>query len=278
MNAALILSALLLGAAPMGSTGDATQMSPMFAPPTSDLPLPPIQDNTAQQKKQTPSQKQAQQRKAERAQARGGTSGYAGRYQQTDNQNARPVMPFAPTETSSGTQIGQTYQWLPPTANASAGQAETGGRPTGLSGPMSVPTSPTRGRPDVAQSYTSRRIAEQQNLRMQAARNAASAAAPQTPKPFSGAAQPTPGVSPYMNLFRSGNANGTIDNYTTLVRPELDQRRANQRFGADIHGLENSTHVQGLSIQQLNRETRNLQGVNATQYFMNYGDYYPGAR
>ena len=80
-----------------------------------------------------------------------------------------------------------------------------------------------------------------------------------------------------MNLFRTGNNNGTIDNYTTLVRPELDQQHANQKFGADIHGLEDSTHVQGLNIRQLNRDTQTLQGVNATQYFMNYGDYYQGA-
>ncbi len=278
MNIVLILSTLLISASAIGSSGDSTQMSPQFAPPTSDLPLPPIQDNTTQQKNKTnrSALKEAQQRKAERAQARGGESGYTGRYQQTDNQKS--VMPIAPTETSSGTQIGQTYQWLPPTANASSVQSETGGRPSGLFGPTNVPTSPTRGRPDLPQSYTSRRIAEQQNLRLQASRSAAAAAPQQTPKPFSGAAQQSSGVSPYMNLFRNGNSNGTIDNYTTLVRPELDQRRANLKFGADIHGLENSTHVQGLSIQQLNRDTQNLQGVNATQYFMNYGDFYPGAR
>jgi hypothetical protein len=81
-----------------------------------------------------------------------------------------------------------------------------------------------------------------------------------------------------MNIFRGGSNNGTIDNYTTLVRPDLEQQRANQKFGADIHGLENSTHVQGMNIRQLNRDTQTLQGVNATQYFMNYGDYYQGAR
>ena len=36
--------------------------------------------------------------------------------------------------------------------------------------------------------------------------------------------------------------------------------------------------VQGLSIQRLCQETQGLQGTNSTQYFMNYGDYYPGAR
>ena len=88
----------------------------------------------------------------------------------------------------------------------------------------------------------------------------------------------TGGISPYMNLFRTGTNNGTIDNYTTMVRPQLDQRRANQQFGADINNLENSSRVQGFHINQLNRETQNLQGVKAQQYFMNYGDYYPSAR
>ena len=99
-----------------------------------------------------------------------------------------------------------------------------------------------------------------------------------TAKPYSGYAQSNTTSSPYMNLFRGGTNNGTVDNYSTLVRPDLDQKRANQKFGADIHGLENSTHVQGMSIQQLNRDTQSLQGVNATQYYMNYGDYYSGAK
>lgn len=51
----------------------------------------------------------------------------------------------------------------------------------------------------------------------------------------------------------------------------------NQQFGADIHGLETNSRVQGLNILRLDRDTQNLHGVNATQYFMNYGDYYPNA-
>ena len=120
--------------------------------------------------------------------------------------------------------------------------------------------------------------AEQSNRRMQAARNSASITPQSASKPFSTASMPSSGMSPYMNLFRSGNGNGTIDNYTTLVKPELDQRRANQRFGSEINGLESNTRVQGMNIQQLNRNTQSLQGVNATQYFMNYGDYYQGTR
>jgi hypothetical protein len=276
MNIALMLSTLVIGASTVNPLGD----NSLIAPPTSDLPLPPIQSNSTMPKVQNRAARETQDRESQRKQARATrSSGYSGNYQQRNTQNASPLMPIAPTDSSAGSQAGHTYQYLPPTANAAtADSAGASGRPSGLSGPMSVPTSPTRARPGEAQSYTSMRNVEEQNRRMAAARNAATAPAQLTPKPFSGANQQSSGVSPYMNIFRSGTNNGTVDNYSTLVRPVLDQQRANQKFGADIHGLENSTHVQGINIQQLNRDTQSLQGVNATQYFMNYGDYYHGAR
>jgi hypothetical protein len=222
----------------------------------------------------------AQDRNSQRSQSRSSrTSGSTGRSQQQYGQNYPPMMPSAPTDSSAGSQMGQSYQYLPPTANSAVGNASGGGRASGDFGPQSVPNSPTRARPGEPQSYTSMQNITQQNRIQSAARNATATAPQLTAKPFSDASQRSSGgSSPYMNLFRSGNSNGTVDNYTTLVRPELDQQRANQKFGADIHGLENSTHVQGLNIRQLNRDTQTLQGVNATQYYMNYGDYYQGAR
>lgn len=276
MNIALILSTLIIGAS-TNMPGDSSHLlSPQFAPPTSDLPLPPIQDKTTAPQTKTKSRsalRDAQNRNTQRTQSKSSQSS-SGRGQQQNAQDNPPMMPMAPTDSSAGQQVGQSYQWLPPTANAGSG----GGASGGLNGPSGVPSSPTRARPGEAQSYTSGRNLEQQNRRMQAARNAAATSPAMTPKPFTGTAQQSSGVSPYMNLFRTGNANGAIDNYSTLVRPELEQRRANQEFGSDIHGLENSNRVQGLNIRQLNRETQGLQGVNATQYFMNYGDYYKDAR
>jgi hypothetical protein len=84
--------------------------------------------------------------------------------------------------------------------------------------------------------------------------------------------------SAWMNLYRTGTNNGTIDNYTSLVRPQFDQRRTNQQLGADIEGLQSLSRVQGFSLQQLNRDTQNLQGVKYQQFYMNYGDFYPNAR
>jgi hypothetical protein len=274
MNILLILSTLVIGAA-SGGDSSSTQISP----PTADFPLPPIQNNSnATKPKPKSPMKEAQELNERQKKDRGlRTSGYSGRSQQQYGQGSGTLMPMAPTDSSAGSQLGQNYQFLPPTANASVGDAN-GARSSGMYGPT-VPGSPTRARPGEPQSYSSMQNVEQQTRRQAAARSAATAPPQLAPKPFSGAAQTSAsGISPYMNLFRTGSNNGTIDNYSTLVRPELDQRRANQKFGADIHGLENSTHVQGLNIQQLNRDTQNLQGVNATQYFMNYGDFYQGAR
>jgi hypothetical protein len=280
MNIALILSTLLVGASTVNPMNDG---SAMVAPPNSDLPLPPIQKNTTSPDSESRTERAMKERKQAGATRPSGYSSNSGRTaanSRANNQNMAPLLPIAPTDSAAGSQAGYAYQYLPPTANAAtAGAAGTAGGASNMGSPMNVPTSPTRARPGEAQSYASRQTAEAQNRRMAAARNSASAPAQSTSKAFSGVSgSSSSGISPYMNLFRSGNNNGTIDNYSTLVRPVLDQQRANLKFGADIHGLENSTHVQGLNIQQLNRETQTLQGVNATQYFMNYGDYYQGAR
>jgi hypothetical protein len=283
MNIALILSTLVLGASTMSSPGDSYQsLSPDLSPPTSGLPLPPLQQNSsAKQYKSNSSAPSAKERDLQRVRERATRMSSANRYQKNQQTNAQikkqSVIPFAPTDNTAGNQVGQNYQWLPPTASGGSGDSGLG-RSSGQPGLGSIPTSPTRPRPGMSQSYSSMRDAETQNRRMAATRNATSAPPQNTAKPFAGYQQPGSGSSPYMNLFRSGNGNGTIDNYTTLVRPELEQRRANQQFGSDIHGLENATRVQGLNIRQLNRDTQTLQGVNATQYFMNYGDYYPGAK
>ena len=47
-------------------------------------------------------------------------------------------------------------------------------------------------------------------------------------KPFSGYS-PRPSVSPYMNLFRGDNDYGRVDNYSTLVRPKLQQQQQNRQ-------------------------------------------------
>ena len=57
-----------------------------------------------------------------------------------------------------------------------------------------------------------------------------------------------------MNLFRLQG--DTLDNYTSLVRPQIEQRFLNQQFGRDIRGLENQTRLQGVNMQQLFGRTK----------------------
>jgi hypothetical protein len=97
-----------------------------------------------------------------------------------------------------------------------------------------------------------------------------------TEKAFS-SYRPPSGISPYMNLFRTGNALGTIDNYTTLVRPELDQRYLNRQLGQDVQGMQQRARMQQLQMQQLNQQqNRAPQGIGTPQFYMNYGNFYPG--
>jgi hypothetical protein len=82
--------------------------------------------------------------------------------------------------------------------------------------------------------------------------------------------------SAYMNLFRTDNG-GTIDNYSTLVRPALQQQSINQQYGADIYGLDRQYRIQQAMQQSPYNVPRTLQGVGTPQYFMNFGRFYQGS-
>ncbi len=86
------------------------------------------------------------------------------------------------------------------------------------------------------------------------------------------------GVSPYMNLFRNDTAGGTIDNYSTYVRPALDQRSMNQQFNMDVYGLQRNQRIQSAAMQRLGREySREPQSIGTPQFYRNYGNFYsPG--
>jgi hypothetical protein len=78
----------------------------------------------------------------------------------------------------------------------------------------------------------------------------------------------TGGVSPYMNLFRRDNG-GTVDNYSTMVKPQLDQQRLNQQFNRDINGLGRTMGLQSPGLY--NNDNRAPQGVGTPQFYMNGG-------
>ncbi|MEN6557819.1 MAG: hypothetical protein ABFC54_06535 [Thermoguttaceae bacterium] len=173
--------------------------------------------------------------------------------------DAMTNQPTAPTSNYSNPTLGQRAP-MAPTERRSL--SDGGGfRPSSFSGQGSPFSAP---RP--AQSGTA--------AYMVPPSAAVSQATTSQEKAFAGYRAPS-GVSPYMNLFRR-DSGGTVDNYSTLVRPESDQRFLNQRFGSDIRGLQNSTRTQGINLQNLNQQNRTLQGVGTPQYYMNYGNYYPG--
>jgi hypothetical protein len=215
-----------------------------------------------------------------RDQSRGMTAGQRGRTPTNAMMRMQPQqqnpMPLAPTE-SAGPDAGMNQ----PTAPTS-----------GFINPMpgqSAPMAPTERRsnmsdsggyrPSSYSSLGSRAPSQSMPSGTASFMTPPATAVPQATatqeKAFSGY-RASSGISPYMNLFRRDNG-GTVDNYTTLVRPESEQRFLNQRFGNDIRGLQNSTRTQGINLQNLNQQNRTLQGVGTPQYYMNYGNYYPSS-
>ena len=101
------------------------------------------------------------------------------------------------------------------------------------------------------------------------------AAVVQSRKPFT-TIKRSPAVSPYMNLFRVDNEAGAIDNYTTLVRPEVRQINTNVRYGGEIRSLENRNILQGAAIGRIGNATRLLEGRPSQDYYMNLSTFFPG--
>lgn len=94
-------------------------------------------------------------------------------------------------------------------------------------------------------------------------------------KPFTGFS-PEPTVSPYLNLFREDfDGNGDL-NYSTLVRPQLQQ----QQFNSNVQrqNMEMARKVQAISAQpDFNpRGSESQYPTGHPTVFMYHGRYYPG--
>jgi hypothetical protein len=139
--------------------------------------------------------------------------------------------------------------------------------------PNPRPTAPTAS--EDAYRPMSRSILDQQQGRRSMG-NVNTVMAPQNTEKAFGTFRPTSGVSPYMNLFRPTSE--SIDNYSTLVRPQIEQRFMNQQFSRDLRGLSDASRMQGVDMRQLYRTNQQLQGVATPQYYMNYGNYYPSSQ
>jgi len=106
-------------------------------------------------------------------------------------------------------------------------------------------------------------------------RGATWASGPLPVKPFVGYTPP-PAISPYMNLYRNDGL-GAVNNYYSLVKPQLDQRAYNQRLQTQVQSLENTTRVQSQELNRLNPYATPASGALPAQ-FMNLQNYYPAYR
>ncbi|MCI0491582.1 MAG: hypothetical protein L0Z07_01440 [Planctomycetes bacterium] len=93
-------------------------------------------------------------------------------------------------------------------------------------------------------------------------------------KPFAGFSS-APTVSPYMNLFREDLGGNSDLNYSTLVRPQLQQQQINS--AVQRQGMELSRRVQAIAAQpDFNPQGSEQQlPTGHTTVFMNHGRYYP---
>ena len=176
----------------------------------------------------------------------------------------RPQIPGMPTD-SSGT-TANTYPFASPTANLQTQQGGPGGQPSGASGSRAgvIPQAPASPLPRKRPSLPQSRVTEFY-------KNRALIQAMDPSKPLS-SYQPAPVLSPYMDLFRTDNNLGTIDNYNQYVRPKLQQQARARQLSRQVRGLQSATKRQGTALQQ----SRQLQGLSAPRYYQNYGGYYPG--
>jgi hypothetical protein len=191
------------------------------------------------------------------------------------------VLPAAPTDPIRANTPGSMQYPLPPTVREQdlapgEGAVDPYASPTA---PKLVDISPSRQAysPRTAQSPSVYDNASDVRDRVEMATHPAYANQPAPPKAFADVRPFSGGVSPYMNLFRNDTAGGTIDNYSTFVRPALDQRSTNQQFNLDLWGLQRAQRIQNSALQQLGRNyQRGPQPVGTPDFYRNYGNYYPG--
>lgn len=275
MHIAVGIGALLLGGwvlnSPVAPDGD---LAERMIDTESELPAAPsMQPGRAPYRTQDAGPSRGRESSGRRRADSSAASEEQGQPAQPRRERTGMMMPVTPTEEADEDLSSAVGLPAPPTAQSTVGYGA--GRM-----PM-APTARRSGRGE-ASSGAMQSVAVQQQLD----RSAAQASGGQ--KAFAGYRHYGGGVSPYMNLYRNDTAGGTIDNYTTLVRPALDQRSQNQRFNDDIYGLERSARIQNSALQQLNRgaRTRTLQSVATPQFYlqttggmpqnyMNYGNYYP---
>jgi hypothetical protein len=181
----------------------------------------------------------------------------------TDPALASPDSPWAPPTESMSPTIAPGFGTRGRAfANMASNMAYGAGGAYGAAG-MGPPRQPTS-RGGSSEGF----VQQLQTSRLQA--TSRPNAVLRTPKPFY-SYTPPPTTSPYMNLFRP-TTNGVVDNYSNLVRPQLSQQEENQVFSGQIRGLRTASRLHSSILQQ---RSGNAGQSGATDYYMNYGGYYP---
>lgn len=82
-----------------------------------------------------------------------------------------------------------------------------------------------------------------------------------------------PTVSPYLNLLQPRTTG--VPNYQTLVRPQLDQRRAEQMNAAAIQRLQSQVNRPG-NYSRTTGESVQVRGTGHVSGFQNHMHFFPG--
>jgi hypothetical protein len=285
MNIAIGIGALLLGGWVLNSPSDdqsKTTAPPSSASPAVDTALPPGMQGEDTSKR----------RSGDKRLQRGGQEGTGSqdKQPQTPGSDIRPtgqgpmrwMLPTPPTEPGRARYGGQYILPTPPTGVGRDAEYEG---PSAYRNPTGSPTAqPLPEVPTSRQAYSPRTVyspsyyeysdQSRYNNVTSAYSNFRPPAAPE--KPFYQARPFASGVSPYMGLFRNDTAGGTIDNYSSLVRPQLDQRSMNQQFNLDIYGLDRNARLQQAALRNRYVNPRAAESVGTPQFYQNFGNYYPG--
>ncbi len=269
MHITMGIGAMLLGGWVLASPVDQDNLRPVqpLPQPAITAPRPSAGQSSSQYDTRTMDEQGYKRRMLgkERGMRHGGRTDQSPSHMQ--QQASGTGMPTSPTSSARGA-AGLP---LSPTADPTLMEGQGA---TGQGGPQ-MPVAPTsQGRPSPSYSGRGSSGAMQRPSSRPTSQRSSGGSSRSEQKAFSTYNPFSSGVSPYMNLFRRDTSGGTVDNYTTLVRPALEQRAANQRFNMDIFGLERRARLQQHSLQRMEQTDRTLQGIGTPQYYMNYGGYY----
>jgi hypothetical protein len=218
-----------------------------------------------------------------RGSSRGGSGTASTDSQPSGSAAPKWLLPSPPTETGRSQYGGRYAMPTPPTGvgrDAEYNNPSAMANPSGSPIQSSIPEVPTSRQASPPRRSDSSYYSEREFWRSESrAASYPSFDLPNGPvKPFASVRPFESGVSPYMGLFRNDTAGGTIDNYSTLVRPALDQRSMNQQFNLDTYGLERVGRLQEMTLRQMGRfrsSDRTPQGVSTPQFDRMYNGYYP---